>query len=77
MSNKSGNKGDDDDDDFVKKEAQLCKECGRLLCHMQKGKELLVIPKVQRGCILDELHSSLFGGHLGVERTLARITQNH
>ena len=80
MANKSGNKGDqknDDDDVFVKKEAQLCKERDGLLYRVQKGKELLVIPKVQRGCILDELHSSLFGGHLGVERTLTRITQNY
>ena len=30
----------------------------------------------QCGCILDELHSLLFGGHLGVERTLSRITLN-
>ena len=62
MANKSGNKGDqknDDDDVFVKKEAQLCKERDGLLYRVQKGKELLVIPKVQRGCILDELHSSL------------------
>ena len=61
----------------MKKEAQLCKERGGLLCHVQKGKELVVIAKVQCGCIVDELHSSLFGGHLGVEHTLARITQNH
>ena len=52
MANKSGNKGDqkdDDDDVFVKKEAQLCKERGGLLYRVQKGKELLVIAKVQRG----------------------------
>ena len=61
----------------MKKEAQLCKERDGLLSRVQKGKEFVVIAKVQRGCILDELHSSLFGGHLGVERTLARITQNH
>ena len=46
MANKSGNKADqkdEDDDVFVKKEAQLCKERNRLLYHVQKGKELLVI----------------------------------
>ena len=65
------------DKDDIEKEAQLCKKLDGLVCGMQKGMVLLVIPKVQRGCILDELHSSLFGGHLGVEHTLTHITHNH
>ena len=52
MANKSGHKGnnkDDNEDVFVKKESQLCKERGGLLCRVQNGKELVVIAKVQRG----------------------------
>ena len=78
MTTKSDNKGDkkdDDEDVFMKKEAQLCKMREGLLYRMQKGKELLVIPKAQRGCILDELHSSLFGGHLGVEHTVTHHSE--
>ena len=36
---------------------------------MQKGMVLLVIGKVQSGWMGDQVHSSVFGGDLGVEHT--------
>ena len=36
---------------------------------MQKGMALLVIGKVESGWIVDQLHSSVFGGDLGVKHT--------
>ena len=38
---------------------------------------LLVIGKMESGWMADQLHSSVIGGDLGVEHTLAYITHNH
>ena len=43
---------------------------------MQKGMILLVVGNVQRW-IVDQLQSSVLGGDLGEEHTLALITHNH
>ena len=38
---------------------------------------MLVRSKVQSGWMVDQVHSSVFGGDLGVEHSLAHITHNH
>ena len=47
------------------------------MCGMQKVMVLFVISNVQSGWMVDQLHSSVFGGDLGVECTLVHITPNH
>ena len=40
-------------------------------------KWLLLVPKHLRKSVVDSLHNSVFGGHLGTKKTLNKILQNH
>ena len=41
------------------------------------SKTLLVIPKALQPTVMHELHSSVFGGHMGFGRTIGRITEHY
>ena len=40
-------------------------------------KWLLLVPKLLRKSVVDSVHNSVFGGHLGTKKTLNKILQNH
>ena len=68
-------------DPLLSKDARQCCMKDGLLYRVEgkapNTKTLLVIPKALQPVVLHELHSSLFGGHLGFGRTIGRIAEHY
>ena len=68
-------------DALLAKDAQQCCIKDDLLYRLEgktpNTKTLLVIPKALQPTVLHEMHSSVFGGHLGFGRTIGRITEHY
>ena len=80
MQNRSGSKKKTDP--MLAKDAQQCCMKDDLLYRLEgkapnSSKTLLVIPKALQPTVMHELHSSVFGGHMGFGRTIGRITEHY
>ena len=68
-------------DPMLAKDAQQCCMRDDLLYRLEgkapNTRTLLVIPKALQPTVMHELHSSVFGGHLGFGRTIGRITEHY
>ena len=80
VQNRSGSKKKTDP--MLAKDAQQCCMKDDLLYRLEgkapnSSKTLLVIPKALQPTVMHELHSSVFGGHMGFGRTIGRITEHY
>ena len=73
--------GEKEVDPLLAKDALQCCMKDDLLYRLEgqapNTKTLLVIPKALQTTVLHELHSSPFGGHMGMGRTIGRITEHY